>query len=324
MFRTTWLGSFVIALAVGTSTQCGGDEDCSPGFEGCECLAGLCFGSLECLSAACVNVGDTSKGPTSNVSGPDGGSETGATSEPTTSSPSEPTTDPTADPTTATDSDSSGSCGDGKIDPGEDCEFNDVNGQTCQSFGYPGGDLYCTQFCMIDVTSCVSNDCGDGIINSGEQCDCGGDGCTPEELGLHVCETFSGPSGPYDGGELGCSPETCTRVFDQCTNCGDGEQVGDEACDGADLGGQSCVKLGFQGGTLSCTADCEFNETKCTGAGVCGDGVCGAGEDSCDCPEDCPNDPNSCSPCECGSSGGACYCDALCVENGDCCANGPC
>lgn len=248
--------------------------------------------------------------------------ETG-TGEPT-GGTSDPTMDPTAGPTSPTDSGPSGSCGDGKVDPGEDCEFNDVNGLTCQSFGYPGGDLYCTQFCMIDVTSCVNNDCGDGIVNSGEQCDCGGDACSPEELGFQVCESFSGPGGPYDGGILGCSAETCTRVFDQCSNCGDGEQVGDEACDGADLGGESCVKLGFEGGTLSCTPDCEFNKAKCTGGGRCGDGNCGAGEDSCDCPQDCPDDPNSCSPCQCGNSGGNCYCDARCVQNGDCCADGPC
>jgi len=57
---------------------------------------------------------------------------------------------------------------------------------------------------------------------------------------------------------------------------------------------------------------------------VCGDGTCNAGEDSCSCVSDCPDDPNSCSPCQCGKSGGSCYCDAACVQMGDCCANGPC
>ncbi|MBL8741904.1 MAG: hypothetical protein JNK04_12440, partial [Myxococcales bacterium] len=36
---------------------------------------------------------------------------------------------------------------------------------------------------------------------------------------------------------------------------------------------------------------------------------------------DCPDDPNSCSTCECGSIGGSCYCDEACITSGDCCAN---
>lgn len=247
---------------------------------------------------------------------------TSETTDPT----ADPTTDPSTGPTTATDdSGPSGVCGDGQLDPGEDCDLDQVGGMTCQEFGFPGGDLYCSQFCAFDTSFCTSNGCGDGVVNNGEQCDCGGDSCTPDELGFQVCESFSGPGGPYSGGTLGCSPETCTRVFDQCSDCGNGEQEGDEACDGADLGGQTCAKLGLGGGTLSCTADCEFNQAKCTGSANCGDGTCQASEDSCNCAADCPDDPNSCSPCQCGGMGGpTCACDNLCTYYGDCCANGPC
>jgi hypothetical protein len=48
--------------------------------------------------------------------------------------------------------------------------------------------------------------------------------------------------------------------------CGNGVREGDEACDGADLGGQSCTTLtsGFvQGGTLVCAADCTFDTSDC-------------------------------------------------------------
>ncbi len=38
----------------------------------------------------------------------------------------------------------------------------------------------------------------------------------------------------------------------------------DEQCDGPDLGGATCESRGFSGGTLSCNADCTFNEAACT------------------------------------------------------------
>lgn len=47
--------------------------------------------------------------------------------------------------------------------------------------------------------------------------------------------------------------------------CGDGSKGGAEACDGADLGGQTCLGLGFPGGTLACTAVCAFDVSGCQG-----------------------------------------------------------
>ncbi|MCA9697254.1 MAG: lamin tail domain-containing protein, partial [Myxococcales bacterium] len=48
--------------------------------------------------------------------------------------------------------------------------------------------------------------------------------------------------------------------------CGDGVRQGDEACDGSDLGGQSCQGLnpGFSGGTLACSDSCSFDDSGCT------------------------------------------------------------
>jgi len=61
--------------------------------------------------------------------------------------------------------------------------------------------------------------------------------------------------------------------------------------------------------------------TTTNGGAFCGDGACGAGEDSCTCAGDCLDDANSCSVCECGAGGPTCFCDDACVTNGDCCAN---
>ena len=57
------------------------------------------------------------------------------------------------------------------------------------------------------------------------------------------------------------------------TTCGDGTRETGEQCDGADLGGFDCARLGFQGGTLTCTAACRFETGACIANPVCGNGV---------------------------------------------------
>lgn len=46
--------------------------------------------------------------------------------------------------------------------------------------------------------------------------------------------------------------------------CGNNIKEINEECDGPDLGGQSCVSLGYSGGTLSCNSNCTFNTSQCT------------------------------------------------------------
>ncbi|MBI5479402.1 MAG: hypothetical protein HY906_11125 [Deltaproteobacteria bacterium] len=52
------------------------------------------------------------------------------------------------------------------------------------------------------------------------------------------------------------------------------DPCGEEQCDGADLGGQTCGSLGFYGGTPSCLANCCLSLADCQG--TCGDGYDGA------------------------------------------------
>jgi hypothetical protein len=50
--------------------------------------------------------------------------------------------------------------------------------------------------------------------------------------------------------------------------CGDNKAEGSEMCDGTDLKKETCMSatMGVKtGGTLSCTATCTFNVSKCTG-----------------------------------------------------------
>jgi hypothetical protein len=50
-------------------------------------------------------------------------------------------------------------CGNGNLDVGEACDGNNLNGQTCESLGYDGGVLGCTNGCMIDVDDCFVDEC---------------------------------------------------------------------------------------------------------------------------------------------------------------------
>lgn len=59
--------------------------------------------------------------------------------------------------------------------------------------------------------------------------------------------------------------------------CGDGVAVGGEACDGADLAGETCVSLGYSGGALACDGSCAFDTSACVIAG-CGSGTLDVGE----------------------------------------------
>lgn len=60
-------------------------------------------------------------------------------------------------------------------------------------------------------------------------------------------------------------------------SCGNNDAEGSETCDGSDLKGETCVSLGYGGGTLLCNPDCAgFDESGCTD---CGNEQIDTGED---------------------------------------------
>ncbi len=149
-------------------------------------------------------------------------------------------------------------CGNRSIEGPEECDSDNLGGNTCVSLGLPyAGVLACSPDCTFDTSDC--DICGTGYTGTGEECDDGntadGDGCASDctvETGWN-CDTS-------------VQPAVCRR-----DTCGDGNGTIDtnEVCDGANLGGETCLSQGYLQGTgagLACAYDCEsFDISGCTG-----------------------------------------------------------
>jgi hypothetical protein len=166
-------------------------------------------------------------------------------------------------------------CGDGVITGAEVCDGGQLDGETCQSQGYDGGQLACNNACTdFNVASCT--ECGDGVVEGSEQCDF-------NNLNGQTCQGL----GFVGGGTLQCS-NSCTFNTSMCSNntCGDGVVNGMDQCDcgnqgqnctAAQLANQNCITLGHDGGALACNSpnNCTYNQTGCYD---CGDGNINPGE----------------------------------------------
>ena len=156
------------------------------------------------------------------------------------------------------------SCGDGFVDPGEECDTT-VGENSCASLGYYNalGTLTCTSDCQFDNSACGGR-CGDSLVQEGE-----GETCDGGNLNGQTCQSLG-----YTGGTLACGAD-CTYDVSGCAGrCGNGIIDTDEGevCDGAALSGETCETLGFHGGVLGCEADCSgYNLDACTTVGRCGD-----------------------------------------------------
>ena len=159
------------------------------------------------------------------------------------------TTTATTGTTTATTGTTGGqACGDGVVDPGEECDDGAGNGDS--------------KSCKIDCTDQV---CGDGAVGPGEGCDDGnvadGDGCDAKCV-LESCgDGQLDPGEECDDGQNGDPDDGCT---DLCTlpACGDGF-VQPSLGEGCDEGANN-------GDDKACKSDCTPQ--------ACGDGALGVGE----------------------------------------------
>lgn len=111
-------------------------------------------------------------------------------------------------------------CGNGQIDPGEQCDGADVNNSSCPS---GKGILGCTADCKLDESSCDA--CGNGRIEPelGEECERAVLGTLAQP---RSCAELSYPEKPYTSGQYkDCIKDSCLWYRGGCGFCGD--QVAD-------------------------------------------------------------------------------------------------
>lgn len=182
-------------------------------------------------------------------------------------------------------------CGDGQIDPGEQCDNGSANSDTVSGA------------CRLQ---CKNASCGDFVpdYTLGEQCDQGvgnsaveANRCRPDcrlpRCGDRVVDRNEvcddGNTQPGDGCTQLCAWETIDAIQPRC---GDGRIQGAEQCDDANM-------IGGDGCSITCQAEFvlgtkeELNPVLVAGGVVCGDGVLMAPEE-CDDGNPQPND--GCSP----------------------------
>jgi hypothetical protein len=159
-------------------------------------------------------------------------------------------------------------------------------GECGEATGEPDPPTPCEGYC--DKQAPTGCHCDALCVQSADCCPdaCATCGHCPPVCGDAACEeTFETCSG---------CPEDCGP----CSECGDGQCTVEESC-------------------ASCPTDCGACTT------FCGDNIC-TGFETCencvlDCGE-CGAEPTCANHCE-GVAPGGCWCDAMCVENGDCCAD---
>ena len=160
----------------------------------------------------------------------------------------------------------SATCGNGTIEPGEECDATDLGGATCESVtGLQSGTLACTNTCRYDTSDCHT--CGNGVAEGPELCD-------GTDVRGQTCSDVSS----YEQGELRCNTD-CTLDLSLCHTCGNGTIEGGEECDGSQMGSGTCQsETGLSQGSLSCTSDCHYDTSDCH---ECGDGI-RQGPEQCD------------------------------------------
>src|SRR5690606_11510843 len=121
------------------------------------CAEGEMGGSGSVPLPTTVGITSAASGVTSvsSVSDSNGESTTSGGEAPTTGGPVI-TNPPSGEPGT---SEPAGVCGDGNVDPDEECDGESLVGSTCQTEGFGAGKLVCNDECKLHTAGCYT--CGD-------------------------------------------------------------------------------------------------------------------------------------------------------------------
>ncbi len=124
--------------------------------------------------------------------------------------------------------------------------------------------------------------CGNGQVTMGEECDGSSlSGWQCQDAGYLNGDVTCTDQCGYD--LSGCSEEDpCAQGpgTPGCdTICGDGLLDTEEECDGEPAPGVTCITLGWDGGTVGCSEECELDSSDCFQEKQCGNGQIDPGED---------------------------------------------
>ena len=175
--RTSLTTCLLLALCV----ACGGDDGTS-----------TIYGS----SAPTASMSTTDPSGMEDATTEDGDGDPDST---TSSSSSSESGDPSDTGTDTTESDTNADplCGNGIIDPGEQCDGTNLAGFTCASLGFTGGVLACDpNFCTYDTSACTND--------MGNQCDQYCNGCTCPSNECTMCCAQMGKVDACGGGMCSC------------------------------------------------------------------------------------------------------------------------
>ena len=140
-------------------------------------------------------------------------------------------------------------CGNGVIDPQEQCDGAMFGGKTCADFGWPEGTLTCSQACTISTAQCcecTSGPCCDGcalrhpstVCQPGAETsyDCSGVGCGAD-VTVRNRDRFCSGTSPQCSGDFG--PWSAPTVYDDCS-ASETCTPGDSTCN-ADIMCMACT-----------------------------------------------------------------------------------
>jgi len=116
-------------------------------------------------------------------------------------------------------------CGDGVIEPPEQCEGTDFGGKSCADFGLSGGTLVCNPFCGIVVSGCTPKEaCNDGTDNDSDgKTDCADEDCATALTCTDSCAGAQFVTIPsYSYGDIDGEPSV---LVPSCTPTSGREQV---------------------------------------------------------------------------------------------------
>ena len=211
------------------------------------------------------------------------------------------------------------SCGNDKIDNGEECDGSLIPGNktSCSDWDetYTAGQVTCNANCTLNYQLCQSaGSCGNGTLDGDEVCD-----GTKFLNNKTSCHTLFPDL--YEKGQVTCT-DSCEYDTSACLSwCGNGSVNGKvgEVCDHSADGDKfptssnTCEKVVGQGstGTLACSNDCKTIITAgCTQGAFCGDGILN-NQESCDGSMFLDN-KTTCAAWDSKYTSGEVLCDTLC------------